>query len=170
VIAARGDRGDTLIEVLIALVVIGICAVALLGALTTTLSSSGEHRSLAAVNTVEMSLADQVKSAVQLQTSAHWPSGTGSNPDCPSSGTLTQWYQNTSNVPIPSTFTSVPYNGYSVTLTNAQYWDDSSNVWTSSCPASATGVQKVTVKVSAPNNGPTDTLDVVVRKLSDGSA
>jgi Tfp pilus assembly protein PilV len=179
------EQGDTLIEVLIALIVIGICVVALLGAITTTLSSSGEHRSLAADDSLEMSLADQVKNAIQLQTDAHWPHGSGANPDCPSSG-LTSWYQSLSNVPLPApTFTTAstsypviltdaPYSGYTISLTNSsnppQYWNGSSNSWTTMCPPAATGIQKVTVTVTAPNNGPSDTLDVVVRKLSDGPA
>lgn len=164
------ERGETLVEVLIAIVVIGICAVALLGGLTTTLSSSGEHRSLAADDSVAVSLADQVKSVIQLQSNAKWPGG--STGDCPSSGTLLSWYQNTSNVPIPATFTSAPFTGYGVVLTTAWYWNGSSWVSGSSCPftgsTSPTGVQMVEITVTAPNSGPSRKIDVVVRKLSDG--
>ena len=40
------ERGDTLLEVLMAVVIIGLASVALLATLVTSITSSGEHRSL----------------------------------------------------------------------------------------------------------------------------
>jgi type II secretory pathway pseudopilin PulG len=49
---ARSEAGDTLIEVLIAMMVIGITATAILGAFSTSISASAEHQNLASLDTV----------------------------------------------------------------------------------------------------------------------
>jgi len=173
--------GDTLVEVLIAVVVIALCAVAILGALTTTLSSSGEHRSLAADDAILTSFAEQVKEVVELGSNPTWP-GTSSS-DCPSSGTLTQWYQKVSDIPVPSPFTTsgasypltltnVPFSGYKVSIpatyevSGNSTMPGNSTTW---CSTVTTGIQEVTLSVTAPT-GVSDSLNVVVRKQNDGSA
>jgi len=169
------QRGDTLIEILVALVILSIAIVAILGALTTTLSSSGEHRYLAADDTLISAMAEQVKNVVELQENPNWPGGVSG--DCPTSVSLTQWYDSATNVPLPVplsgsgnypiALTDPPYAGYVVNLTDAEYW--SGTAWQSACPGTATGVQKVTVDVTSPGKVP-DTIDVIVRKQSNGSA
>ncbi len=64
------DRGDTLIEVLIAVVIISLAAVALLGTLTTSLAASGEHRSLSVDDNLLKSLAESAKQSVELDPSS----------------------------------------------------------------------------------------------------
>lgn len=174
--AWRTEAGDTLIEVLIGVVILAFCVTAIMGALTTTLASSGEHRSLAADETLLNSMAEQIKDVVELQSSPNWPGG--SSGDCPS-GTLLAWYQSTNNVPLPSTLTSTGSN-YPLTLTNAPYvgytinltpavWTNA-GAWSSTCPSgTVTGIQKVTIKVSAPT-GVSQTVDVIVRKQADATA
>ena len=66
-----GDRpatGDTLIEIIIALVVIAIGVVALIGALTTSITSSATYRSLSTIDTVLKNFADATKDQIQLET------------------------------------------------------------------------------------------------------
>lgn len=63
------ETGDTLIEIVVAVVIIGLTVVALMGVLTTSVTSSAEYRSLASVDTVLKNFADAVKSDVQLQPS-----------------------------------------------------------------------------------------------------
>jgi type II secretory pathway pseudopilin PulG len=60
------EAGDTLIEVLVAIVIIGLTAVALMGTLTTTITSTAEYRSLATVDTVLKNFAEAIKDKVQL--------------------------------------------------------------------------------------------------------
>lgn len=176
VLVRRGQGGDTLVEVLIAVVIIALCAVAILGALTTTLSSSGEHRSLAADETILTSFAEQVKEVVELGTSPTWP-GTSSS-DCPAGGIpLTQWYQSVNHIPVPSPFTTSgttyplvltdpPYSGYQVNISNAV---EVNGAATTSCSSATTGIQQVTVTVTAPT-GVSDSLNLIVRKQNDGNA
>lgn len=173
--APNREAGDTLIEVLIAVVVIGLCVAAILGALTTTISSSAEHRALAADNTVITSFAEQVREVVDLKPS--WPGTTAGN-DCPAAGSLTQWYQG--NIPVPQPFTptgtttypvtltDAPYAGYTVNISSAVEWNGSSSVPCQTTLTSApTGTQLVTLQVTAPN-GVSDTVQVIVRKQSNG--
>jgi type II secretory pathway pseudopilin PulG len=66
----RPESGDTLIEVLVAVVIIGLTAVALMGTLTTTITSTAEYRSLATVDTVLKNFAEAIKDEVQLAPAA----------------------------------------------------------------------------------------------------
>jgi hypothetical protein len=159
--SSREEQGDSLVEILIAIVVIGICGVGILGGLTTSLASSGEHRGLAAIDTLVRSYSETVKQTVEGVPT--WPS-----PECQGNGTgLTTWY--TSNVPAWSaTGQYAGYTGgYTVTLSNAQYWTGSA--WSTTCPNPLTGLQKVTVTARSPG-GVTDSADVVIRKQANGAA
>ena len=62
----RGEAGDTLTEVLIAIAVLGLCLAALLGALLTSLRSSVEHRSFANIDAVLRSYSEAAKSQIEL--------------------------------------------------------------------------------------------------------
>lgn len=68
--SARSDRGDTLIEVLVAVVIIGISVGALLGSLIQSTSASVTHRSLTTLDSVLKSYAEAAKYAIQLQPSS----------------------------------------------------------------------------------------------------
>ena len=60
------ERGDTLVEVLVALVIIGICVVPLLNSLIESFTGSTEHRSIATVDTLLKSFAEGAKSEIEL--------------------------------------------------------------------------------------------------------
>src|ERR1700730_2918378 len=64
------ESGDTLVEVLIAVVIIAIAASALLGALVTSISGSRSQRSLAVDDAVLKSFAEATKAQVELQSSS----------------------------------------------------------------------------------------------------
>jgi type II secretory pathway pseudopilin PulG len=64
------ETGETLIEVLIAVVIFSLSVVALLGALVTSITSSSEHRSLASDDTVLRSFAEAAKYEIQMQPGA----------------------------------------------------------------------------------------------------
>lgn len=71
---SRDDAGDTLIEVLIAVVIIGLTAVPLMGMLLETIGGASEHRDLALIDTMLKSFAETAKS--QLETSPPTAPGT----------------------------------------------------------------------------------------------
>lgn len=57
----RGDAGETLLEVLIALVILGGAIAALVGGLSTAILSSGRHREQATANNLLRSYAEALK-------------------------------------------------------------------------------------------------------------
>src|SRR5580658_6140057 len=62
---SRGDRGDTLIEVLMALMVLSITALAIMIAFSTSISASQEHRDLATANIVLASASQQALAQIE---------------------------------------------------------------------------------------------------------
>lgn len=79
----RGDAGDTLLELLIALVIIALAVGPILGMLMESAMSSAEHRSLATLDTLLKSFAATATSHLELA-SAHTP-GTSEFTQCASS-------------------------------------------------------------------------------------
>ena len=62
-----GDAGDTLIEILVAVAIIGISATGIIGGLAAALGSSGTHRSLSTLDSIVRSFAETAKYDIQLQ-------------------------------------------------------------------------------------------------------
>jgi Tfp pilus assembly protein PilV len=143
--SSRSETGDTLIEVLFALVIIALSVSALLGALITAIETSGEHRSLSAEDTLLRSYAETAEYQIQVQSTP-----TPLFAECASS--------------YPVTF-SMPagYPGYSVNITGIEYWNGSG--FDTTCGSTdKTGVQLITVSSTGP--GATQTLSFVVRNPS----
>ncbi len=64
-VKVRGERGDTLIEVLMALLVLSLCALAIMIAFSTSISASQQHRDLATANIVLASASQQAIAQIQ---------------------------------------------------------------------------------------------------------
>jgi type II secretory pathway pseudopilin PulG len=138
--------------VLIAMTILGITVTALLSALLTTITSASEHRSVASIDTVARSYAEQLKYDVELQ-----PSG---------SNWFSQCAPVTATTYAGHTFSPPPNQpaGYTVVIQGIQYWNGSTNSFDASCgPNDMTGFQLVTLSVTAPNEI-SDTLSVGVRQ------
>ena len=58
---STGDHGETLIEILVAVFVLGLTGIAILGLLQFTISGSTRHRDEAAALTIAASAAEQIK-------------------------------------------------------------------------------------------------------------
>ena len=61
----RDDRGDTLIELLLAVVIIALAAVPLIGALLESIAASAEHRGIATTGTLLESFAETAVSEIE---------------------------------------------------------------------------------------------------------
>jgi type II secretory pathway pseudopilin PulG len=61
------DAGDTLVELLVALVIISICVVGLIGGLASAIGSAGNHRNLTNLDSAMKDFAEVVRYDVQLQ-------------------------------------------------------------------------------------------------------
>jgi type II secretory pathway pseudopilin PulG len=142
----RSESGDTLIEVLFALVIIALSVSALLGALITAVATSGEHRSLSVEDTLLRSYVETAEYQIQVQSTP-----------APLFAQCAPTYPITFSMPPGS-------SGYSVSITGVQYWNGSG--FDSSCGSNdKKGVQLVTVSSTGP--GATQTLSFVVRDPSD---
>ena len=135
----RPDNGETLVEVLVAVTIIGIAAVALLGALVTSWSSSSEHRGFASMDTVARSFAEASTYEIEQQSSP--------------------WFTNCATVSGMSySGNAVLYSppaGYSVTFSSIQYWNSSTQQFDpagSPCGSNdQSGFQLLTIQVTGPN-------------------
>jgi type II secretory pathway pseudopilin PulG len=146
--ATRSEEGDTLIEVLIALVIISIAVTGLLGALITSITTSGEHRSLSVEDTVLRSYAEAYENQIQFQ----------SPPLFRECSTASEYMA----AGLKSPTTPAQYN---VSFT-VQYGNTTGSSFDQTCGASdKTGVQLITLNAQGP--GAIQTLAFVVRNPND---
>jgi type II secretory pathway pseudopilin PulG len=144
----HSERGDTLIEVLLAIVILGMTSVALLLAFGTSISGSAQHRSMATADTVLRTAAEDTISLIQQQSSTQWgtcPANYSTQPSATTSVLATV------NAAIANT-------GYTMQMPAADpvlYWNGSS--FSSSACVTSTAIspqvnspQIVTITVTSP--------------------
>jgi Tfp pilus assembly protein PilV len=143
---ARSDSGETLVEVLVAVVILGLAVVSILGGFGTALRVGVLHRDTAKEDSILRSYGEDIVNAGYQQCT---PAGTGSAP----------------------TYSSQTIDGYVASVTNVAYWTSGSNPATfGGCANDSSGAEKVTIQVVAPAvNGVTHTqltesLDIFVRQ------
>jgi type II secretory pathway pseudopilin PulG len=136
------EAGDTLVEVLLALIVLGLASVALLIAFSTSISASAVHRRLAT--------SDIVLSAVSQQAIASIESQLNLFTTCQ---TLSYFQAN-----VPMTVPSAYSSSYTVQLTNVQYWNSTLATFGAACTTDEP--EEITVAVT--DNGQTYSNSFVV--------
>jgi type II secretory pathway pseudopilin PulG len=139
-VARDREGGETLIELLVALAIMGIAIVVLLGGMTTSLTTSSEHRTHA---DAEVVLVDAIESLKDQARNPYVPCATGSS------------YSATSGVSLPAGWTAATVN-YSVS-----YWDGA-NAFVGSCAAD-NKLQKLTVTVTDPSSKVVESLSTYKR-------
>jgi len=117
---AHGEAGDTLIEILIAMVVLALAVVAMLTAFGAAIASSSVHTSLTSMDTVLRTASEEATVQIPAITQA-------CEPDSAVQFTL------------PSSYTA--------SVTNPTYWNTSNDSWSSACIPSA--AQQFTVTVTS---------------------
>ena len=139
--ARRSEAGDTLIEVLLALVVLGLASVALIIAFSTSITASALHRRLASADIVLNSTSQQVIAGVGSQltlfTSCVTPTTTP---------TTISTFLTSAGISVAPTYTS---QGFTATITNVQYWNASTSLFDSTCRTD--GPEEITVTVTDSN-------------------
>jgi hypothetical protein len=68
----RSEAGDTLVEVLLAIIILGLTSVSILLAFATSISGSATHRNLATMDTVLRTAAEETISQIQQQSNAQF--------------------------------------------------------------------------------------------------
>jgi type II secretory pathway pseudopilin PulG len=135
-----GDRGETLIELLVTVVILGTAVVALVGGLALAVRVSDMHRKQATAGAAVRAFAEALQTMV-----AATPTG---YVDCADDTTY------------EGTYTGAPA-GYVPDVTAVSYWDGAAFVAT--CTTD-TGVQRVSLTVASADGRASESLDVVLRK------
>ncbi|MGY1736191.1 type IV pilus modification PilV family protein [Geodermatophilus sp. SYSU D00684] len=140
------DRGETLLEILIATVILGITAVAVLSGLMTTVTVSDTHRKQATAGAAVKDYAESLSRHVAAS-DAHYA-------ECAAAGASSPYQPVSVGYAAPA--------GYSASVSAVQYWNPTSRTFTAGC--SSAGMERVTLQVSSSDGRATERLVIVVRK------
>jgi type II secretory pathway pseudopilin PulG len=139
-----GDRGETLLELVIALTVMAIAVVAIVGGAITTITTSDLHRKQTTAGAAVRDYAETLETFV---------GGTGY-----ASCATTSGYR-----PAAVGFTGYDSSNYTASVAGVQYWIGGS--WTASCTAATdSGLQQLRLQVASTDTRAVEQLVVVVRK------
>jgi type II secretory pathway pseudopilin PulG len=142
---SSADGGESLLELLIAIVILGIAVVAVVGSLVTGVLVSDVHRKQTTAGATLRNYAESVESSVAAATSAYT--------SCAAPAAYA----------TPSGFTAPA--GYTASVTAVRYWNGVPTLsFSTSCASPDSGVQKVSLRVSSNDGRATETLDIVIRK------
>jgi prepilin-type N-terminal cleavage/methylation domain-containing protein len=133
--AAPIDRGETMIELLVALAIMSVAVVVLAGGLGTAVTISDIHRKQATAGLVVRNYAEFVTSAVAA----------GGYP--------------ASCVPLAIGYAAP--TGYTASIVSQSYWTGSG--WSAAC-STDTGLRQLTLQVAGPDGRASEQLTVEVRK------
>ena len=132
------ERGETLLELMLALAIMGIALVAVVGGLATSILMSDIHRKQATAGEYVRSFAESIETTV-----AGTPTGY--------SATCSPTYGGFSVPP-----------GFNAQVVRVTYWTGSA--FSGTCPAPDKGMQKVSLRVWSTDGRASETLDVIIRK------
>lgn len=133
----RSDTGETLIEIVMSIAIMGICILSIGSMMVLSVKISAVHRAQATASQFLHNYAESIQSAYQACTSS-------TTPDYVSS--------------------LVPPANFNPPTAVVKYWDGSA--FGSSCPASDSGVQQVTLTLTSKDRTVSESLVTVVGKLS----
>ncbi len=137
---SSSEAGDTLIEVLLALVVLGMASVALLIAFSTSIAASAEHRKLATYNTVLATASQELTAAIQNQPTLFQ--------DACAAGTLSSYPGYGTSISLPAPYNTSQYTVQYASVNPVQYWNGS--VFQPTCYANAP--QLITIDIGGYSN------------------
>lgn len=147
---SRDEAGETLVEVLVAVAILGLAAVAVLAGVELAVKSSTIGRNQATSGSYVRSLAESIQNSVAA--SGYQKCGGGAYL---TSGVLT-------SAGIPSTYT--------VTVVSTSAWTSSG--WVACTNTLDNGVQRLDLKVTSPGDivhRANETLSVIIRKPCNGT-
>lgn len=143
------DRGETLIEILVTIVVIGITIPAIMGAVLLSVAVSTQDRRQVQAQALLASWGETI--ARENSTDLAYASCVGLS-----------FYSTAPYLPV-----GVP-TGFTASVVSINYWDTATGAYLSTCPVTDPGLRRVQLKVSVPAGlypAFDVTQTVVVRKL-----
>jgi type II secretory pathway pseudopilin PulG len=137
-----GDRGESLVEILVAVTLMGVALVAIVGGLVTTIKVSDIHRKQATAGVAVRDYAEAIQHAVDA----------GKYKEC----ALPADYASPAGFAVPGGYSK------SVIAGSVRYWDGSA--WATACPAPDRGLQQLTIEVASTDSRAAERMVIVVRK------
>ncbi len=139
---AAAERGETLLELLVTVMIMGVAVVVLLGGVGTSIRMSGVHREQTTAGAYLRAFGAAVDGAVAASPSGYVECATPAS------------YAGTYALADP---------GFTAAVLAVRYWDGTA--FTTGCtPLTDTGVQQVSLRVSSTDGSVAESLDVIVRK------
>jgi type II secretory pathway pseudopilin PulG len=142
----RGDRGDTLVELLATVMIMGIAVAVILGAVATTLRITDMHRKQSVAGAAVREFAEKIETSV--------------------AATPTSGYKACAGIGDYQSLYTAP-TGYQREVVSVTYWNadpDPANAKFVTTCGTDTGVQRVSLRVWSADNRAEETLDVIIRK------
>jgi type II secretory pathway pseudopilin PulG len=136
-----GDRGESLLELLVAVAILGTAVVAVLGGLATGIRMSGLHREQATAGVAVRAYAEAIQNSIA---SNGYVSCAGESA-----------YAAPAGYTAPTGYTA------SVVAQSMRYW--SGTAWQTTCTTDQ-GLQQLTIQVASPQQGAAERLVVTVRR------
>jgi Tfp pilus assembly protein PilV len=152
---ATGERGETLVELLMTVVIMGIAFTALLAGLGTAVGSTRTHRQQANADIVVPAVADAIKSNTSPNT--YKPCNTVTVAGV---GTSYDPTPSTAAVPLPTGWADT-----NITITAVKGWNATTNTWVP-CTSSVTDtkLELVTIQIDSPGSpSAQEIIDIVKR-------
>jgi prepilin-type N-terminal cleavage/methylation domain-containing protein len=135
-----GERGVTLVELLVTMTIVGIAFTALLGSLSAMFMNNDSHRKVSYAQTLLRRYAEQLQAASYV--------------DCATTSTSAY---TAALAPVPAS--------YAASLQSVTYWNgDSAATFNSNCAGGDKGVQRITLRVQQTDSVRPVTKDLVVVK------
>jgi prepilin-type N-terminal cleavage/methylation domain-containing protein len=147
----QSERGDTLVELLVAMVVISLVVAALFNGLMTTISGSVTHRSVVQLDDLSQSFVEHADYQLQNSDSSLFTTNCALLPGQYSDTNLSWQY--------PPAYAT----GYTVRVKAVKFWDPSSSTFDSACSTDDRTIQELVVWASAPDHSDI-LLNTVVRQ------
>jgi type II secretory pathway pseudopilin PulG len=151
-VAARGrdDLGETLIEVMMSIVILGIALVAIVGGMAASVLSGDIHRKESSATAVLVSAAEALKDpSVQYKACA-----------TPSEATYVAVFS------APPVSTTAPAGWAAPVISSIAYWDGSafgSTCYDTAAYGNILRLQQITITVKSPDNRATEYFSVIKR-------
>lgn len=151
----RAESGMTLVEILVALSILGIAVVSIVSSMASASKASDEHRKQATADTVVKSFAESIKQKVSVGAYLLCPS-VPSSYSSPASGApaVSSYFR-----PLPGW--AAP-TGYSAGVSAVKSWNGTS--FSTTCPGTDGGAQLLSLSAWSSDLRDVETLEIVVRK------